>query len=264
MFQRSKMWISVIHLAIFAAPLNVAAQVTETPRQAIPRKVKDAKVKTKVEHLKGEKSIIIEMIENPGIPDPPSPPPPLTEAQKEAIRNSPAIQARIRRQKETKLIFLSATVVDRERTLLRWSHEKEEYRAWSSIDFNFFRGTNHFKVEDSTFLLFMGIGDVSTGDSRVRQQTYTYPALKGQGARFELIKGDSSNSQAMASIEALHTYFQRNKELLKKAFAQREKREAARLEDLRNNPPIPQDTIIKFWPRKGSRYLKKHEEEVGK
>ena len=117
--------------------------------------------------IKGTINVTVQMVADPGLADPPVPLPVLPPSD-------PLVIARMKQLREsyrgTELVFLSATVFDRSRTLLRIypnGNVNGEISAWSNIDFSHFSGFSRYRVNntDGTFCdygLLLGIGNADT------------------------------------------------------------------------------------------------------
>lgn len=183
----------------------------------------------------------------------------------------PAVQAQLQelRQtyRETKIAFLSASVYDNSRTLLRIypnGSVADEVTAWSNLNFNYFRNFSTYCVNNSDgstqkYYLLMGIGDIK---AEVRQrlaaragqpyQAPTIPALPDlakNGPAFQVIAG-SEECPAMDTLEQLHDLFRKEGENMKAAYAARQQAEAQRRAELLANPSKPADVKIRY--RKGT------------
>ena len=62
---------------------------------------------------------------------------------------------------------------------------------------------------------------------------------------------------AYAAIDALHAYYEAHREELAVKRQRREALQAARERYKQANPEQPRDTVINFWPKRGSAYLKR-------
>lgn len=137
--------------------------------------------------IKGTINVTVQMVEDPGLPDP-LPPLPAT------VPDDPAVIARMEELREkyrgTELVFLSATVHDNSRTLLRiYPNGKVEGQisAWTNLDFNHFSGFSTYRIKESdgTFSdrgMLMGIGNSDTYRMRQRlaRHGHDYDEPKGK------------------------------------------------------------------------------------
>jgi hypothetical protein len=85
------------------------------------------------------------------------------------------------------------------------------------------------------------------------------PADRFSPTRAEYILSDGRDdpkpsSEALAPLDALHSYHDANRERLVTEYHQREAENAAREQWLKENPPVPKDTVINFWPKKSRNY----------
>lgn len=213
--------------------------------------------------IKGVINVTVQRVKNPGLPDPPPPLPPLPP-------DDPAVVARIEEFRQdyqgTELIFLSATVYDHSRTLLRIylnGKAEGEISAWSNIDFNHFSGFSTFRVKESdgTFRdygLLMGIGNTDTASvaGRFAKQGNDYdkpeiPKLSDlavSGPSFLVIDGQA-NGDAMNTLSQVHDLYRKEGVRMEEAFHAREKAYAERHAYLLEHPPVPEDVKIQFWKR---------------
>jgi hypothetical protein len=66
---------------------------------------------------------------------------------------------------------------------------------------------------------------------------------------------------ALTAIDALHAYYNANRQTLAADFEIREAEHVERANWLKAHPPAPKDTTINFWPKKNSRYLPADKQE---
>lgn len=164
--------------------------------------------------------------------------------------------------KDHQMISISATVYDRKITELRWFKDGKSFHAWSNIDFNYIAGMGSFETEDTIYSLVLGIGnetDQSSGELKSLPALESFPPGP---ASYILIREDSKTAyttQDLASMNVLHHYFEVNRDKLKAAYAVREQQRIEQEQWQKEHPPVPQDTIINFWPIKSSVYLGKEE-----
>ena len=213
--------------------------------------------------IKGTINVTVQMVEDPGLADPPAPLPALPPSD-------PVVIARMKQLSEnyhgTELVFLSATVFDRSRTLLRIypnGDVKGEITAWSNIDFSHFSGFSMYRVNnaDGTFRdygLLMGIGSIDTSRMRKRlaKNTYNYnlpeipelPDLALSGPSF-VVTGGQKDGEAMDTLSQVHDLYRKEGFRMEEAYHAREKANAERYAYLLKNPPVPDDIVIRFWQR---------------
>jgi hypothetical protein len=172
-----------------------------------------------------------------------------------------------------KLLSLSATVHDREMTDVRWLHDGKTYRVWSSIDFNFLRGIGQFTTETDNYMVFLGVANQSRPLTRARNASLAASGLPAQPdvlAQFKAIKPpatggswyvvvsapeDGATELALKGLDDLHRHYDANRERLQQEYQEAEERRIAREEWHRLHPPVPQDSVIRFWPKQSKRYM---------
>lgn len=216
--------------------------------------------------IQGTINVTVQMVADPNLPDPPPPLPALPP-------DDPAVIARLEELREnyrgTDLLFLSATIYDNHRTLLRiYPNGKvdEMVTAWSNLNFNHFTGFGCYRVKlpDGSvydFGLLMGIGNMNT--SRMSQiaekagREYEPPAIPELldlaigGPAFQLVAGDAE-SPAMDTLEQVHDLYRKEGERMETAYHERVRARAERKAYLLANPPKPEDVTIRFWHREPS------------
>lgn len=250
----------------------------------------------------GDHSIFYNRVVPPVFPEAPAPvvlpPHELTPAELEFVRR--------RERKEFKMMFLSATVYDREVTELRWWEGGKQYRVFSNIDFNYVAGMGEFESDSAVYMLLMGIGnetrkDVAEWNRYVAEQGWPRPMKTevpsmrafpvGRSTYFIAPEADfvaawnryvvekglppeemlapqppplsagvrqdqgasnaDAGSEPYAALDALHVYYDANKQRLIEEYGKREAANAERARWLQEHPPIPKDTIINYWKKSG-------------
>lgn len=212
----------------------------------------------------GDINVTVQLVKNPGLPDPPPPLPSLPP-------DDPAVLARLAElgeaYPETQLAFVSATVYDHSRTLLRCypsGGAKREITLWSNLDFNHFCGFATFQVKGSDeetrqYGLLMGIGN-----ENIQQRTkflaehdreYIAPEIPqlpdpaDAGPAFVITEGDTSDREAMELVEGMHNLYKAEGARMEAAYHARIKAYEERKAYLLANPPKPKDVTIQFWKR---------------
>ena len=243
-------------------PIHFKVLASNTRRQ----KVTEAAEMPELPPVKGTINVTVQMVEDPGLPDPP--PLPTT------IPSDPAVIAKMEelrgKYRGTELIFVSATVYDHSHTLLQiFSNGKVEgeISAWTNIDFNHFSGfsTYRIKASDGTFNdrgLLMGISNIDTDMMRQKfkrqrqdndePEIPILPDLAVSGPSFTVIEGETQG-EAMDTLCQIHDLYRKEGARMAAAFDAREKANAERKAYLLANPPIPEDIVIRFWKCKDAK-----------
>ncbi len=104
----------------------------------------------------GNRSLIYNRVAPPVLAESPPPPPP-----KEPVYSPKKLEIMRRREKKAYgLLFVSATVYDRQVTDLRWSVTgRNEVHAHSNIDFNLLAGMTEIETDDAVYLLLIAVGN---------------------------------------------------------------------------------------------------------
>lgn len=191
-------------------------------------------------------------------PEPEAVPPPPVD---------PSVRARILASRAARpkpvFVFLSATVYDHRRTLLRWfpnGRPAEEMTAWSNLDWNHFTSCPSFVHNGRQYHLFFGLGNESTA-TRLRlalrrgvpyrpppiPDPAVLPDLTTTGLpTFVVTKGNAADTAALEPLRALHALYQTDGTRLAGACEARERARLAHEADLRAHPPEPADVLIRY------------------
>jgi hypothetical protein len=166
--------------------------------------------------------------------------------------------------KKSEVLFLAATVYDHRFTEIRWVGGERGWSAFSNIDFNLFVGAGSFETEDAAYSLLLGVGNATTGAAEAAGGVATLdrtlsaernrlppPELLSPARAQYFVVGDGPGAAApacdLAALDALHRYFDANRQRLADAHAQRE---AARIEHeqrMKELPPKPRATVVHYW-----------------
>lgn len=210
-------------------------------------------------------NLTVQLVKDPGLPDPPPPLPVLPP-------DDPAVLARMaeltEQYRETQLVFVSATVYDHSRTFLRCypggGGGRKEISAWSNLNFNYFTGfaTFQFKGTDGEIRQYgflMGLGNEDT-QQRIEwlaehdreyeaPEIPTLPDLATGGPAFIITQIDPADQEAAELIEGMHKLYRVEGARMEKAYHGRIKAYADRKAYLLANPPKPEDVTIRVWKR---------------
>lgn len=198
--------------------------------------------------------------------------PPKETAAPAAVMSTQAAAADANRER-AEALSLSCTIYDAGVTEVRWSAGGAEYRVLSNVDFNHLRSVGGFTADGRSYTVFMGIGRAMAVTTQARGQAdgaliSAAPAMppvsaavlselqKSSGARYAVLAAPAgAESEAYRGIDALHHYYDAHKSELIAAWQQSEAARVAHEQYEKEHPPAPKDTVIQFWPKKGSRYL---------
>lgn len=236
--------------------------------------VKEAPEMPDLPPVEGTINLTIEKVSDPGLPDPPPPLPPLPP-------DDPAVLARLAEFRETyrgtELAFVSASVYDGKRTLLRIypnGQPGKEVVAWSNLNFMYLSGNGGYRVNypDGTYqdyMLLLGVGPVNSATERrlaaragreyEAPEIPQLPDVATAGPSFVLLEGEQG-SHAMDVLEQLHDLFKVSGDTLKEQYFAREKAREERRAYLLANPPKPEDVTVRVWKR--TRTTQNNQEEA--
>ncbi len=209
--------------------------------------------------VEGTIRVTVNLVEDPKLPDPapPVPPEPPDPLAKEPLAG------RGRRHAETRHAFVSATVYDRDRTLLACYPGGGPHRvvkAWSNLDFNHFSGFGSFEAKDGgggfrKHSLIMSIGNEDSGakaallaSGGVSCEAPEIPAIPDGPPAFVVLT-ENPDPRSLTLIKDLHALHAAEGPRMRAAFEAREKAYRERKAYLLAHPPKPEDITIHFWKR---------------
>lgn len=200
----------------------------------------------------GNRSAIYNLVAPPVLPPPPAPappPPPLTAEEIQALEAQP--------QKKSVVLFLSATVFNRQVTQLRWSDENGLHTAFSNIDFNYFSGPSGFETTATSYFLFMGLGNQTREEAGASSvQVPPLSQFSATASQYSVVENSTNppTAESLKALDDMHTYFDANRQQMIDSYNKRVTDQAARAQWLLDHPPVPHDTVINFWPVKSTNY----------
>ena len=205
--------------------------------------------------VKGRANVTVQMVEEPVFSAPSAPPAPLPALKVD----DPAVLARLAELQEkyqsTSLVFISATVYDHKRSLLRIhsiGDDASEVSAWSNLDLNHFGGFSGYRVKDAVdgklydYGMLLGLGNEAA--PAFPNKIPKLPDLEKSGPAFVVLDG-KARSSAMDVLEQIHDLYRNDGKRMEADFRAREKILAERKAFLAANPPKPKDVTIRFWNR---------------
>lgn len=225
----------------------------------------------------GNRSIFYNRVETPVLKPRPEP----RQAPVESPRAPTAEEMAWMREWESKrdlTFFLSSTVYDREVTYVRWWRDDGEYVLWSSIDFNYLRGLMDFETQTTRYSVMLGIGEESREQvekwnaeaaqdpelqAYARRENFDFslpvPPRKIPGAtpfrsayQFVSVPATGIDPEVRSALDALHRQFDANRKQLVADYEASEAERIAHEQWLKDNPPVPKDTTINFFPIRSS------------
>jgi hypothetical protein len=240
------------------APQIIGKVADGTPPPPRPPKELDKlKVLDSHVHSRGGRSIIVQRVEAPELPEPPA-----RVDTPQIDLNDPATLAWIEQQrgqgKEHRFAIVSASVIDHTATLLHWwvydnEGPPEQFSGHSNVDFNHLSGFGSYEVGNVRYSLLMAIGNTDTEAARELCQrhgvSYTepeVPEIPAGDAAYQITEGDTTNEEGIALMDGLHELYRNEKDRLIAAYEGREQARKDREAYLKAHPPQPKDTVIRY------------------
>ena len=213
--------------------------------------------------VEGTITATVHVVEDPKLPDPPPPPVSVDDSGGNSLTEDSG-----ENDEWGQMAFLSATVYDHSRTLLRChpnGNLGNEITVWSNLDFNHFSGFSNFEVKaaDGSVrrydLLMMGIDNEDTQKNAALLASddveYNLPEipLLPDGQPAYVIVGAAPdaapNADAVQFVEDLHALYRSEGVRMEAAYHARIEAEAEQRAYYLANPPVPKDVTMNFWER---------------
>lgn len=210
----------------------------------------------------GERSLILNRVRTPVL----KAPLPVEEVSaKKQVQPSltPELNARAEKfaLKEYVAPFWDIRVMDNGVSEIRWHDENGEFVIWSSMDARVFRALHWFETEDFHFMIFGSVAEETVedvlrwnaeidrynGPQEAKRSIPTLGPVRTEPPRYLVIK-EPAPSAAAAVMDAMHGYYDANRAALIQNYEAVEAARLAREKELRENPPVPQDTVIHYFP----------------
>ena len=242
-----KAWWPFLTVLLLTLPA-VAQEQADAARAEPPER--NFQVLKRTEIKRGDHSIIYQQVAPPSAAAPSVPvPPPAASAL-----SAQEIEARQRRAgKQMKVLFFTATVLNRQITELRWFDEAGPHRAFSNIDFQVFSGMGEIETADTIYTLMQAL-DSGTAEA-LAERTRAFPQVallpKDRAAWLPVEGSGAQSTPMMTALDAIHPFYDAHRAELIQAHAQREAASAERERQLRENPPARKNTVISYWRKSG-------------
>lgn len=168
-------------------------------------------------------------------------------------------------QKKYVSLMIIATVYDHQVSDLRLSGLNGPFQAFSNIDFNYLNGVQGFETDDTVYSCFI-IVDNQTSSSlastdpesaELAQVRTALPDLQsapaGTASQYAVADGTAeTNADATNALSTLHLFYDTYAAQLILGYQQRIAAAAQAALQQSQNPPVPKDTVINFWPIKST------------
>jgi len=198
------------------------------------------------------------------------PPEPPVVAKVEPVRREwtpEEIAEILRREAEAKPrlnISLSATVFDDEVTEMTLWYEGERYKILSNVPFSFLQVIGSFEDETAEWSFYGMVDRVDAEEeTRFAEQVKAFggeytPRPRPDKSLFTSMevpeylvlakRGQEIPEDVLTRLDAIHSYYLANEKTLAIKFQRREALAEAHRKWREENPEVPKDTIINFWP----------------
>lgn len=160
-----------------------------------------------------------------------------------------------RANKAFRSVFLGATTYDGQYSDIRWSNGNQWLRAISNIDFKYFTGFDEIETADTIYELIVMNGENSSSgipasSPLVNWLNQARISLSQASASYIVVDGNATaDPGALADLDAIHTYFNSNKDRLIQEYNQRLVEDEQRWLQQQAKPKGPKPpVIINYWP----------------
>ncbi len=191
----------------------------------------------------GTRSIILNRVVPPQLPPAPALPATAPTADLADVGATEEIIA----EKKHEVLFVSATVYDRQVTEVRWFASGREMRIHSNIDFNLLAGAGSFETADTVYSLIVGLDNQTREEAEALNQQAAAEGLPEHAFKqippveaFSKTRseytiaaseaGAAPPEEILEALDALHAFYDANRQRLADDY---DKREAARTEQER-------------------------------
>ncbi len=139
-------------------------------------------------------------------------------------------------------------------TEIHWWVDGVRRTAFSNIDFSLLLGVSRVETDDTVFSYFMGIGEAQRRSGNA-PATPRRGDFAGPASYLVTASGDTeADREFLAGLDALHAHFGANERVLLVADQRRRALAAAAVRYREANPEVEENTLIQFWPKRGSAY----------
>ena len=230
----------------------------ETSKPAPAKPLPDFKVRASKTHRVDGRNVRIEQIEPPEFKE--------VRAQKNEVReidskDSPWLK-NTPITRPMRVIAVSSTIYGKginKLTRITLHYEKNNYYAWSNIDFRHLQGISAYKANGREYFILLGMGLARDDQGEVMNIEDAYkmgcprqlaPSENNTGF---IYTGDSERNKdpkallAREILEDMHTLYRMEKANLRQAYHQYVKNQAQHAAELKANPPKKKDVTIRYW-----------------
>ncbi len=248
----------ILLAALWLSACSGFAQDAAQPSAAA--KLPPLQILDSLEVRRGQDTTVYQRVEPPVLP--PRPPAPAPSAEEPVAPPLTAEQQR-RAAKKSAVVFLSATVYDRQVTEVQWFENGRGYRAFSNADFNLLAGRGEIETEDTIYWLLMAVGNMTAEEVAAQNERIAADGLplaprqipvpeNFSATRAEYVLAEGSvvpfpSAETLAALDALHVFYDANKAALVEEQTRRAAENAVRAEAERIKASQPKRTVIQFW-----------------
>lgn len=159
--------------------------------------------------------------------------------------------------------FFGVTVYDGKYSEIRWKDEEQENVVWSNVNFLHFAPFGDLETETAYYWIMLSGWETTTAEvkamnaeARTREELTplppaTLPPLAKAGPQWQATGPLSGN--AKRAMNDFHAYYRTHGTQMAVGYAKREAEAKAHEEWMKAHPPIPEDTVITYFPIRSSK-----------
>jgi hypothetical protein len=166
-------------------------------------------------------------------------------------------------------VFLQCTLFNKEFTEVEWNEEGVRLAFLTTANFQYLSQLHDFETGASQCSFLMGWCEGDRAEFEAMNRVFAMGRVAGRKPRswpslliqqqkrtgksaWQVVSTGPVPPEVLKVIEAMHTYYDANAAKLAAEFKQREAEQGAHERWLKNNPPIPRDTTVEYFPIRSS------------
>lgn len=149
-------------------------------------------------------------------------------------------------------VFCSVTTHPDGASQVRWHHGGEERVVWSNVNFRDFAPLASFQSASATYSILLAGAEIRPEEAKELKAAglleYPPASLPTASAGLHWIAASPLDPEGMRMMEDFHQFYLLHGRTLAAQRREQEEANAARAAWLKANPPVPQDTVVNFFP----------------
>ena len=216
----------------------------------------------------GNRTITYDRLETPRLKPVPTPTP--VPRRVESVPTAAELEEmRKMAEKRFASVFLQCTLFNKQFTEVEWNEDGVNLAFLTTANFQYLSQLSDFDTGTSECSFLMGWGEGNRAEFEAMNRVYATGRGTGRKPRswptsliqqqkrtgksaWQVVSTGPVPPEVLKVIEAVHTYYDANALKLAAEFRRREAEQAAHERWLKDNPPIPRDTTVEYFPIRSS------------